>query len=461
MDLEGLVADARARMPQPMSVRERLYAGASATALLAVVGLLSAVLPSDRSLDPGLMAIAIGLYALGYRCMFEIGQNAALPTQIAFIPMLFAAPAPVVPLFVGAAALVANAPDYVLKKKHPDRWLHDLSHGWFAVAPAAIIALWAPGEPRAEHAAIYAAALVAQCLVSTAESSIGDRLLFGVPVRDGIESAAFAWWIDALLTPVAYMVAAAGTRDPLVLLGAAPLFWLLRTFSQERAQRLEAAHELNQTYRGTVMVLADVVEADDDYTASHCRSVVELCAATGKRLGLTPDEMQELEIAALLHDVGKIAIPSEILNKPSKLTDEEFELMKTHTIEGEALLARVGGKLGSVGRIVRSCHERWDGRGYPDGLMGEEIPLAARIVFACDAYSAMTTDRPYRRAMPAETAVGELRDNAGSQFEPRVVEAVVDVIESGRIETTEAYSDAVRAVLATHPPAAASLELTA
>src|SRR3954447_4809332 len=100
------------------------------------------------------------------------------------------------------------------------------------------------------------------------------------------------------------MVAAAATKEPVALLGVAPLFWLLRTFSQERAQRLEAAHELNQTYRGTVMVLADVVEADDDYTASHCRSFVELCATTGAELDLDADAMQELEIAALLHDVG-------------------------------------------------------------------------------------------------------------------------------------------------------------
>jgi HD-GYP domain-containing protein (c-di-GMP phosphodiesterase class II) len=169
-------------------------------------------------------------------------------------------------------------------------------------------------------------------------------------------------------------------------------------------------------------------------------------------MGLDVAQLQELEIAALLHDVGKIAIPSEILNKPTHLTEEEFELMKTHTLEGQALLERVGGKLARIGEIVRSCHERWDGRGYPDGLAAEEIPLAARIVFCCDAYSAMTTDRPYRRAMSAEAAIEELRANAGSQFEPQVVEAVTSVVQQGLVEETEAYNDAVRAVLATHQP---------
>jgi len=223
-------------------------------------------------------------------------------------------------------------------------------------------------------------------------------------------------------------------------------------FSKERSERYAAALELHQTYRGTVMVLSDVVEADDNYTASHCRSVVELAVATADELGFDAREQQELETAALLHDVGKIAIPKEILNKPAKLTDEEFELMKSHTVEGQALLDRVGGRLARVGEIVRSCHERWDGHGYPDGLRGEEIPLAARIVFCCDAYSAMTTDRPYRAAIQPELALTELRANSGSQFEPRIVEAVCTVVKRDLESETQPYADAVRAVLASNAP---------
>jgi HD-GYP domain-containing protein (c-di-GMP phosphodiesterase class II) len=150
---------------------------------------------------------------------------------------------------------------------------------------------------------------------------------------------------------------------------------------------------------------------------------------------------------ALLHDVGKIVIPKEILNKPGALSDDEFELMKTHTIEGQVLLDRVGGLLGRVGAIVRSCHERWDGNGYPDGLAGYEIPLPARIVFVCDAYNAMTTDRPYRAAMSQETAVEELWANAGSQFDPRVVTALAAVIRRG-MPSEASPARAVRAVLA-------------
>ncbi len=147
--------------------------------------------------------------------------------------------------------------------------------------------------------------------------------------------------------------------------------------------------------------------------------MVELVNAVADELGVPPESRQELEFAAMLHDVGKIAIPKEILNKPTSLTDSEFEVMKTHTIEGQFMLDRVGGLLGRVGEIVRSCHERWDGTGYPDGLAGKDIPFHSRIVFCCDAYNAMTSDRVYRRAMTSQEALDELATNSSSQFDPR------------------------------------------
>jgi putative nucleotidyltransferase with HDIG domain len=247
---------------------------------------------------------------------------------------------------------------------------------------------------------------------------------------------------------LADMVATVAQGDAVAVLSVVPVLCLLRILWVERAERLAAARELTHAYVGTVMVLSDLVEAGDDYTASHCRGVVELATAVADELGLDHRTRQELEIAALLHDVGKIAIPNEILNKPSGLTYEEFELMKTHTVEGQALLDRVGGPLARVGEIVRSCHERWDGRGYPDRRQGEEIPVAARVVFCCDAYSAMTTDRPYRRAMSRNAALEELRRNSGTQFESQVVEAMERVV--GDIESTadEPHTDALGAVFA-------------
>ena len=142
------------------------------------------------------------------------------------------------------------------------------------------------------------------------------------------------------------------------------------------------------------------------------------------RLGLDARGQRDAEFAALLHDIGKIKIPGEIINKPGKLTDEEWAVMKTHTVEGERLLSQIGGILGNVGRIVRSCHEDWDGTGYPDGLVAADIPLVARIVRVCDAFSAMTTDRPYRKARSVGEAVAELRRCSGTDFDPAVVDAL-------------------------------------
>jgi len=134
------------------------------------------------------------------------------------------------------------------------------------------------------------------------------------------------------------------------------------------------------------------------------------------------------EMGALLHDIGKIAVPDEIINKPGPLDDEEWAIMKTHTVEGERMLQQVGGLLSSVGIVVRASHERWDGGGYPDGLVGEAIPVAARIISACDAFNAMTTDRSYRKALPLEVAIDELHKNAGTQFAPDVVVALVAIV---------------------------------
>jgi HD-GYP domain-containing protein (c-di-GMP phosphodiesterase class II) len=144
-------------------------------------------------------------------------------------------------------------------------------------------------------------------------------------------------------------------------------------------------------------------------------------------LGVDEETRRGAEFGALLHDVGKIQIPKEIINKPGPLDDDEWLVMKTHTIEGQRMLERVGGVLARVGAVVRASHERWDGGGYPDGLAGEEIPLAARIVSACDAYNAMTTDRSYRGALPVADAIAELERCSGSQFDPAVVAALIEV----------------------------------
>ena len=155
---------------------------------------------------------------------------------------------------------------------------------------------------------------------------------------------------------------------------------------------------------------------------------MDLACEVAKRMGLQEGEVRVVQQAALLHDVGKVAIPDEILRKPGPLDEGEREVMRRHPELGERVVSSVPG-LAHLAPVVRADHERWDGKGYPDGLSGEEIPLASRIVFACDAWDAMNSDRPYRRAMDTEGKIEELKRGAGTQFDPYVVSVLVEALK--------------------------------
>ena len=205
---------------------------------------------------------------------------------------------------------------------------------------------------------------------------------------------------------------------------------LLRAVADQLAASLRSAslyEQLERAYLGTAEALSAALAAKDSYTAEHSRSLVQRAEAVGRRLGMRDEELRLLRYGAVFHDIGKLAVPEAILNKPGPLTTDEREIVQRHTVIGEQILAPVE-FLADVLPLVRSAHERWDGAGYPDGLAGEEIPLGARIVFACDTYEAMTTARPYRDALPEEQARAELRRVAGTQLDPRVVDALLAVI---------------------------------
>jgi HD-GYP domain-containing protein (c-di-GMP phosphodiesterase class II) len=174
-----------------------------------------------------------------------------------------------------------------------------------------------------------------------------------------------------------------------------------------------------------VQALAAAIEARDNYTHAHSEQVVTLATEVALLLGVSPSELEQVRHGALLHDVGKLAIPNEILHKPGPLTDEEWLVMAEHPIIGERILRRTP-QLGHLAPVVRHEHERWDGGGYPDGLAGAGIPVASRIILACDAYNAMITTRPYRDAMSEEAAIAELEDKSGTQFDPQVVRALLE-----------------------------------
>jgi diguanylate cyclase (GGDEF)-like protein len=200
----------------------------------------------------------------------------------------------------------------------------------------------------------------------------------------------------------------------------------------ESAEHYES---LERTFVSTVASLANALEANDAYTSSHARWISDMALLVGRELQLDRESLKRLELGALFHDIGKIGVPSEILQKPGPLTPEEFDIVKEHPELGEKILAPID-RLADVRPIVRACHERWDGLGYPDGTAGDEIPVEARVVLVCDAFHAMVTDRPYRDRLGAGDAVRRLRDAAGSQFDPAVVDAFVYLFEAGEVLPT-------------------------
>jgi diguanylate cyclase (GGDEF)-like protein len=210
---------------------------------------------------------------------------------------------------------------------------------------------------------------------------------------------------------------------------------LLAGLAHQAKLAIESAEHylsLERTFVSTVAALANALEAKDDYTASHARWITDMSMLVGHELGFDREAMKRLELGALFHDIGKIGIPSEILQKPGPLTDAEFEIVKEHPELGEKILAPIE-RLEDVRPIVRSCHERWDGLGYPDGKSGTDIPIESRVVLVCDAFHAMVTDRPYRGALPHEEAVRRLKEASGTQFDPTAVAAFVRLFEADKI----------------------------
>lgn len=213
---------------------------------------------------------------------------------------------------------------------------------------------------------------------------------------------------------------------------------LLGIFANQAASSIENARlfeTLRESYMNTIQALSMAIDAKDKYTHGHSKRVKEISSLIGKEVGLPPDQIQLLEYAADLHDIGKIGISELIISKQGKLSVDEYELIKTHPLVGETIIEPVP-FLQDTKPIIRHHHERWDGYGYPDGLQGEEIPLLARIILIADAFDAMTSDRPYRKALSKEEAVREIVKHRGTQFDPDLVEAFLKGIGADEAEVS-------------------------
>jgi putative nucleotidyltransferase with HDIG domain len=445
LEKQELLADNYRRAGSGLSARERwgeLLLGGGFVA--AVAALWVAHPPQSFAVLPAALCTLLLILAMLVRIDTPLGYT--VPTQLAFVPLVFAVPPVIAPIVVVFAFLVVGLRDVVAGEVPAARLLlTTLPNAWFAIGPALVFVL-AGVEPSHAGAGLLLLALGAQFAVDFAASALRFAIARSASFASQLRET-WVYVIDAALSGVGLQFSIDIHQRPLAVLALAPMLALLATFARERRQRLENVLVLGDAYRGTARVLGDVIAADDGYTGAHSKSVVDLALEVGQHLGLVLDRLRNLEFGAALHDVGKIAIPKEIINKPGKLDPHEWTVIKTHTLEGQKMLERVGGFMREVGQIVRSHHERWDGGGYPDGLAGEQIPLEARIIACCDTWNAMRTDRSYRKALSHEVSMAELIANTGTQFDPNVVEALVRVIEPAGQRVVTAKDDGPRAAL--------------
>jgi HD-GYP domain-containing protein (c-di-GMP phosphodiesterase class II) len=426
---QQLLEDSRERQGSSLAPRERLVEVAIGGAFAILAILLLVFEDSARPFDWSDAALAIVALAFASRVTFEVGSTYTVPLQLVLVPMLFVLPPEAVPPCVAAGLALGKLPEAALGRRPPGRLLMALGDSWFAMGPALVFAIAQPGPPDGHDWAVYALALVAQFGFDFAASSLREALNGGATVSEQLRECRWVYCVDLALVGPGLAIAFAAVERPWILVLVLPLVALMAVFAQERRARVDYVIELGRAYRGTALVLGNVVEADDAYTGMHSEGVVDLAVEVAEEMKLRPAARRNVEFGALLHDVGKIAVPKEIINKPGPLSEDEWAIMRRHTIEGQRLLDQIGGFMKDVGVIVRASHERFDGGGYPDGLAGTGIPLEARVVSGCDAFSAMTTDRSYRKGRPARAALAELQACSGTQFDPAVVRAVIAVVE--------------------------------
>ena len=426
----GLTEASRSRRPSRMARRELVAQAALGIPFLLAALALAAT--HSGAVDAGDVILFTLATAIIGRLQFETGAGYLVPTQLIFVPMLFVLPAAIAPLVVVAAWAIDRLPDVLARRVHAQRLLIVPGDCWFALGPAAVFVLADVGAPALADWPVYLLALLAQFAGDLASSTLRERFAHGVRPKLQFGVLREVWLVDLLLSPVGLLAALASTVEHYAFVLVLPLGALLSVFARERRERIGTAIELSSAYRGTAMLLGDVLSEDDEYTGMHSQGVVVFALAIADEMKVAEEERRMVEFGALLHDIGKMSTPKEILHKPGPLDDDEWETMRRHTIDGQRMLDQVGGTLHDVGAVVRSSHERYDGAGYPDRLRGEAIPRSARIVAVADAYSAMTTRRSYREAMTPAAACRELRANAGTQFDPAVVAAALAVLARER-----------------------------
>ena len=409
-----------------------LIAEAFAAAFVLTAAILFAVLsPPQRHLELPVVIMVIGVFLICDRVRFAVGPAFTVATQLAFVPMLLLLPTGVVPVvIIGCNLAPLLIPGLREEDGRPSSaaMLARIADCAYCLGPVFVLAIADRHAFSWSDWPIYAAAMAAQIVVDFGCGAARSWVAEGISPREQLPVVVWLYLVDVCLTCTALFVDASAQRHHGLVLLILPLVGLLALFARERKQRMVSSQTLSETYRETAELLGEVLEDDDAYTGVHSREVAALAMGIAERLELDPLSLFNVRYGALLHDVGKISVPKTILQKQGKLTPEEWKIMREHTVRGQEMLDRVGGSLRAVGRIVRHSHEHFDGTGYPDRLAGSHIPIESRIVAAADAWNAMTTSRPYRRALSVEVAADEMQRCSGSHFDPTVVVALLQEV---------------------------------
>ncbi len=336
-----------------------------------------------------------------------------------------------------AAVFTAAAVAAAIYAVSADRWNAATVALLAVLAAGIVVAMWPvrPARSDLQMLTLFWASVLAIALATYAFDVVDILLLMLQPMM----LMSYLFWRDRLILVTHMAVACLAFCLPFVTgefeLGAAMLIVTLPTFVAVSVIAGTLADRFRQLrtnersrFKATIEALSTALTARDGYTGSHSHETLELVRAVCDELNLSEHEVEYVCDVALLHDIGKIGIPNEVLHAPGKLDARQWEIMKEHPVIGERIVATVPG-LEDVARAIRHEHEHWNGSGYPDGLSAASIPLASRVVLVCDAYHAMTSDRPYRRAMSDTDARLELSQHAGSQFDPQVVDALLSVLD--------------------------------
>ena len=353
-----------------------------------------------------------------------------------------------------AVAVVTALAHWAHRRREPKKAIFDASNFVLAAASAGATFNAIDGAPQLVAAAVAGAVYAALnnglvCLAMSLAEGVAFRTLW----RDRFHWARYYFLLFGPLALVAETAYRLMGVEGLFAFTVPPALMLLSF--RRYLERTEAAVEevrqanvrLRRAHRDTIAALSRSMEAKDLYTGGHTGRVAAVAVALAERLGYSGEALEAIEIGALLHDIGKIGIREEILHKQGPLDDEEWAVMRTHPVVSDFILAEL-----DLDPIVRQCarssHERMDGRGYPDGLTGEDIPLPARIVFVADAFDAITSDRPYRRGRSTAAALAEIEAGAGTQFCPSVVGALHDLWQAspGVLEADESAASTTRAL---------------